>query len=341
MALTAALQDLEFLVLAESTNQHLLNKDQYGSRTFFGGQALVCPGASLAQSYKRQGGITPSLLELLSWCCLRIHGLCPGNHPPYASPAVIQMLNVALIPLRSSTPASRQQHYDWLCQARDAYSLGHWELTQQTILSLESGLSGPLYDSRDMLHFRPQIAEEALGALTVRTLKTMLAADSDAFPVLVVASWNTKPAQVHREMLATRELCLAHTVGDLLAATLRSASLPWAMRYTFGSTQPEEPFPMSVMQTYMHDTEQEPSMMCSRYMPELIRAFCDDEAVRQSLLDHGGQYSKDLWNVLQSPAHRADLFRYIYLYERGGLYLDIKCSLGMPLRALLSHLAEE
>ena len=287
MALTTALQDLDFLALADSTFQHLLNKDQYGSRTLFGGQALVCPGASLTQSYKRQGGITPSLLELLPWHCLHIHGLCPGNHPPYASPAVIQMLkdnmdrkvNVALIPL----------------------------------------------------HFRAQIAEEALGALTVRALKTMLAANSDAFPALVV----------HREMLATRELCLAHTVGDLLSATLRSASLPWAMRYAFGSVQLEQPFPMGVTQTYMHDTEQEPSLMCSRYMPELTRTFCDDEAVRQTLLDHAGQYSRDLWNVLQSPAHRADLFRYIYLYEHGGLYLDIKCSLRMPLSTLLSHLAEE
>ena len=250
-------------------------------------------------------------------------------------------VNVALIPLGSSVPVSRQQHYDWLRQARNAYSLGHWELTQQTILSLESGLSGPLHGRKDMLHFRPQIAEEALGALTVRALKTMLAADSEAFPALVVASWNTKPAQVHREMLATRELCLAHTVGDLLSATLRSASFPWAMRYSFGLTQLEEPFPVGVMQTYTHDTEQEPAMMRNRYMPELIRTFCDDEAVRQTLLDHAGQYSKDLWNVLQSPARRADLFRYIYLYEHGGLYLDIKCSLRMPLRALLSHLAEE
>ena len=165
MALTAALQDLEFLVLADSTFQHLLNKDQYGSRTLFGGQALVCPGASLTQSYRRQGGITPSLLELLWWHCLRIHGLCPGNHPPYASPAVIQMLkdnmdrkiNVALIPLGSSVPVSRQQHYDWLCQARDAYSLGHWKLTQQTILSLESGLSGPLYAPRTCCTFGPRL----------------------------------------------------------------------------------------------------------------------------------------------------------------------------------------
>ena len=169
----------------------------------------------------------------------------------------------------------------------------------------------------------------------------MLAANSDAFPVLVVASWNTKPAQVHREMLATRELCLAHNVGDLLSATLRSASLPWTMRYAFGSVQLEQPFSTSVMQTYMRDAEQEPSLMCSRYMPELTRTFCDDEAVRQTLLDHAGQYSRDLWNVLQSPAPRADLFRYIYLYEHGGLYLDITCSLRMPLSTLLSHLAEE
>ena len=178
------------------------------------------------QSYKRQGAVTPSLLELLSWHCLHIHGLCPGSRPPCASPAVIQMLkdnmdrkvSVALIPLGSSIPESRQQHYDWLSRAREAYSLGLWELAQQTILSLESGVSGPLYDSKDKLHFRAQVAEEAIGALTVRALKTMLTANPDAFPVLAVASWNTKPAQVHREMLATRELCLANTVGDMLSA---------------------------------------------------------------------------------------------------------------------------
>ena len=135
MTLTNALQDLEFLVLA------------------------ICPGASLTQNYKRQGEVTPSLLELLSWHCLHIHGLCPGRRPPYASPAVIQMLkdnmdrkvNVALICLGSSIPVSRQQHYDWLSRAREAYSLGPWELAGQTILFLESGVSGPLYDSRDKL----------------------------------------------------------------------------------------------------------------------------------------------------------------------------------------------
>ena len=324
MTLTNALQDLEFLVLADSTFQHLLNQDQYGSRTLFGGQALICPGASLTQNYKRQGEVTPSLLELLSWHCLHKAVI------PMLKDNMDRKVNVALIPLTSSIPVSRQQHYDWLSRAREAYSLGPWELAGQTILSLESGVSGPLYDSKDKLHFRAQVAEEATGALTVRALKIMLTANPDTFPVLVVASWNTKPAQVHREMLATRELCLANTVGDMLSATLRSACSLWVTRYAFGGVQPEQPFPRGVTQTYMHDTALEPSLMCSRYMPELTRTFCDDETIRQTMLDHAGHYSRDLWNVLKSPAHRADLFRYIYLCEHGGLYLDIKCSLRMP-----------
>ncbi|CAE7506315.1 unnamed protein product, partial [Symbiodinium pilosum] len=81
--------------------------------------------------------------------------------------------------------------------------------------------------------------------------------------------------------------------------------------------------------------------MCRRHMPEMTRTFCDDEDIRQTLLDHAGKYSKDLSNVLQSPAHRADLFRYVYLYEHGGLYLDIKCSLRMQFDELRSCLAEE
>ena len=80
--------------------------------------------------------------------------------------------------------------------------------------------------------------------------------------------------------------------------------------------------------------------MCRKYMPEMTRTFCDDEDIRQTLLDHAGKYSKDLYNVLQSPAHRADLFRYVYLYEHGGLYLDIKRLLRMQFDELRSCLAE-
>ena len=169
----------------------------------------------------------------------------------------------------------------------------------------------------------------------------MVSSRPEAFQVLLVCSWNIKSPNIHSEMLATRELCLAETVGDLLAAALRSSRSMWSLRYSFGRTLEEQAFPQGVMQTYMHDTQPEPSQMCRRYMPEMARTFCDDEDVRQTLLDHAGKYSIDLYNVLQSPAHRADLFRYVYLYEHGGLYLDIKCSLRMPFGALQSCLAEE
>ena len=156
-----------------------------------------------------------------------------------------------------------------------------------------------------------------------------------------MCSWNVKLHNLHREMLATRELCLAETVGDLLAAALRASRSMWSLRYSFGRAMEEQSFPQGVMQTYMHDSQPEPSQMCRRYMPDMTRTFCDDEDVRQTLLDHAGKYSRDLYNVLQSPAHRADLFRYVYLYEHGGLYLDIKCSLRMPFDDLRSCLAEE
>ena len=198
-----------------------------------------------------------------------------------------------------------------------------------------------LYGSKDKLHFHAASAEAAIGALTVRALRAMTSSKPEAFPVLLVCSWNVRLPNVHREMLATRELCLAETVGDLLAAALRASRSMWSLRYSFGEISEDQPFPQGVMQTYMHDSKPEPSQMCRRYMPEMTRTFCDDEDIRQTLLDHAGKYSKDLSNVLQSPAHRADLFRYVYLYEHGGLYLDIKCSLRMQFDELRSCLAEE
>ena len=342
------LQDLEFLALTDSTFQYMLAGDQYGARSLFGGQALICPGAALTQNYKRPGSITPSILELLSWQCLHICGHCPDG-VPYFNSAVVGMLkdnlhkkvNVALIPIEDSIPEDCQVHYDWIGGARAAYSLDLWELADQRIMTLGPLVPAQLYGSKDKLHFHAASAEAAIGALTIRALRAMTSSKPEAFPVLLVCSWNVRLPNAHREMLATRELCLAETVGDLLAAALRASRSMWSLRYSFGEISEDQPFPQGVMQTYMHDSKPEPSQMCRRHMPEMTRTFCDDEDIRQTLLDHAGKYSKDLSNVLQSPAHRADLFRYVYLYEHGGLYLDIKCSLRMQFDELRSCLAEE
>ena len=62
----------------------------------------------------------------------------------------------------------------------------------------------------------------------------MVASKPEAFPVLLVCSWNVKQPNVHREMLATREMCLAETVGDLLAVALLASLSMWSLRYSFG-----------------------------------------------------------------------------------------------------------
>ena len=147
------LQDLEFLALTDSTFQYMLT-GVWGPLPLWG-QALICPGAALAQNYKRSGSITPSILELLPWQCLHICGHCPGG-VPYSNPAVIGMLkdnlrkkvNVALIPIEDSIPEDRQVHYDWIGRARAEYSLDLWELADQRIMTLGSLVSAGLCSSR-------------------------------------------------------------------------------------------------------------------------------------------------------------------------------------------------
>ena len=116
-------------------------------------------------------------------------------------------VNVALIPIEDSIPEERQVHYDWIGNARAAYSLDLWELADQRIMTLEPIVPSRLYNNKDKLHFQAASAQAAIGALTVRALRTMVSSRPEAFQVLLVCSWNIKSHNVHREMLATRELC--------------------------------------------------------------------------------------------------------------------------------------
>ena len=145
-------------------------------------------------------------LELLSWQCLYICGHCPGG-VPYSNPAVIGMLkenlhkkvNVALIPIEDSIPEDRQVHYDWIGGARAAYSLDLWELADQRIMTLGPLVPTSLCNSKDKLHFQTDSAEAAIGALTVRALSAMVSSKPEAFPVLLVCSWNVRLPNIHRD----------------------------------------------------------------------------------------------------------------------------------------------
>ncbi|PIT13617.1 hypothetical protein BGI32_09115 [Snodgrassella alvi] len=73
--------------------------------------------------------------------------------------------------------------------------------------------------------------------------------------------------------------------------------------------------------------------------PQWKYHFFDDKAVEEFILQ---EYGKEILEVYLSispelgPA-RADLFRYLLIYKRGGVYLDIKTTLTQPLDKVLQQ----
>lgn len=64
----------------------------------------------------------------------------------------------------------------------------------------------------------------------------------------------------------------------------------------------------------------------------------DDESVKSFILEH---YGEVIWAYYQriSPVYgaaRADFFRYLLIYQQGGVYIDIKSSLTKPLDEVLT-----
>jgi hypothetical protein len=69
------------------------------------------------------------------------------------------------------------------------------------------------------------------------------------------------------------------------------------------------------------------------------RDFFDDAAAESYISTHFGEPVATTYRVLRG-AHRADLFRYCILYREGGLYLDAKTVLCVPLRLIFDALDE-
>lgn len=74
-----------------------------------------------------------------------------------------------------------------------------------------------------------------------------------------------------------------------------------------------------------------------RYNPEYEYKLFDDDDIKAFILEH---YGVTIWNYYAriSPiygAARADFFRYLLIYQQGGVYLDIKSSLDKPLKDVL------
>jgi len=65
--------------------------------------------------------------------------------------------------------------------------------------------------------------------------------------------------------------------------------------------------------------------------------FYDDDAVRHFISENYGAYILDFYNNINPKygAARADLFRYLLMYQVGGVYIDIKASMQKPLDDVL------
>ena len=346
---------MPFIVLSDSTLQYLLWMDgsgkSYGVETLDRDplrQAIICPGASLVMP--REGAMrTPPVLEVLAWHFIRVLGHVqpfPTDHQPLTDLLKSHYYSdtcVRLIPLRESLNPNKQGAYDWLADVRDQYGLSGDELAGQTIMSLQGNdpnLVEHLYPPKDC-HFRPSIAEQAIGLLLGRARTEMMRTHPNSVHVLVVCSWNVKGDFVHQEMHATAELCRAKTLRELGSIAARHTHKPWVLRQFFEPEASDRPMPLTAFQTYIHDDKPEPRAVFKERLPEFKRTFCNDEDLLTTLTLHAGEHGAHLCTNLKQPAHRADIFRYIYHYTHGGLYIDIKFGFKVQFAHLMDILATD
>ena len=354
-AMPPSQEAMPFIVLSDSTLQYLLRMDgsgkSYGVETVDHDplrQAVICPGASLVMP--REGPVrTPPVLEVLAWHFIRVLGHVqpfPTDHQPLTDllkKYYYSDTNVRLIPLRESLHPNKQGAYDWLADVRDQYGLSGDDLADQTIMSLQGndpGLVEQLYSSNDC-HFRPSIAQKAIGLLLGRARTEMMRTHPNSVHVLVVCSWNVKGDFVHQEMHATAELCRAKSLRELGSIAARHTHKPWVLRKFLEPDATDRPMPLTAFQTYIHDDKPEPREVFKARLPEFKRTFCNDGDLFDTLTLHAGEHGAHLCTNLKQPAHRADIFRYIYHYTHGGLYIDIKFGFKVQFAYLMEILAAD
>lgn len=74
-----------------------------------------------------------------------------------------------------------------------------------------------------------------------------------------------------------------------------------------------------------------------RFNPEYEYQFYDDIRALAFIKSNFNSYIVDAYESLIPGAYRADLFRYCYLYLHGGVYIDTKSVLHVPLYTFISY----
>lgn len=110
----------------------------------------------------------------------------------------------------------------------------------------------------------------------------------------------------------------------------------------------DKEIPKTIIQTY-HNKSNIPDKVyknIQKYAPEYEHIVYDDKECIDFLtkfeesfkhLKKGGVNVVDRFNSFRKGAHKADLFRYCYLYQHGGIYMDIKTVLIKPVSEIFTE----
>ncbi|CAE7466701.1 unnamed protein product [Symbiodinium sp. CCMP2592] len=165
-------------------------------------------------------------------------------------------------------------------------------------------------------------------------------------PVLLCCSWNATQGMIHQEMLATHALTRATTLRELLIVAASQANFP--IEKTYRLTVPADctpygrfPIPQRLVQTFIHDEMVGPKEMAADKFRTFRREFFNDEAWAEVIRSVTGGAGQRLLSKLRSNAHRADVFRYVEHWLRGGIYLDIKTAFLITPQELHSSIVAE
>ena len=146
-------------------------------------------------------------------------------------------------------------------------------------------------------------------------------------------------------MNATADLCHSETLSEVGAVAAHHTNKGWVFRpFLEPPAVRRRPMPLTLFQTYMHDDHPGPPAMCREFLADFDGTFCNDEVLLQTLSLHAGDSGEHLIRSLRQPAHKADVFRYVYHYHYGGVYLDIKTvktAMRIPFTSLLDCMAKE
>ena len=97
--------------------------------------------------------------------------------------------------------------------------------------------------------------------------------------------------------------------------------------------------PKILIQTY-HNKSKIPNKVyknIEKYAPNYEHLVYDDEDCINFLKTNYNSLIVNKFNNFKKGAHKADLFRYCWLYKNGGVYMDIKIKLIKPLSEILTE----